>query len=48
MTAGRPAAVFMCAVLQKMRPDEALKILNIDKDILTKKLLDEVSSYTFD
>lgn len=29
--------------LCKMRPDEALKILNIDKDILTKKILDEVS-----
>ena len=40
---GAPAAVANAAATKyKMRPDEALKILNIERDGLTKKILDEV------
>eukprot|EP01032_Pedospumella_encystans_P028939 gene28939-32682_t len=39
---GAPAAVANAAATKyKMRPDEALKILNIEKEGLTKKILDE-------
>mmetsp|Transcript_48937 Transcript_48937/g.96921 ORF Transcript_48937/g.96921 Transcript_48937/m.96921 type:complete len:145 (+) Transcript_48937:27-461(+) len=38
---GAPAAASAVATKFKMRPDEALKIMNIEKGELTKKLLDE-------
>lgn len=39
---GAPAAASAVTSRFKMRPDEALKILNIEKGDLTKQLLDQV------
>jgi len=45
---GAPAAVANAAATKyKMRPDEALKILNIEKEGLTKKILDEVRNLMY-